>query len=314
MPITELDFEASTGLQSELAATASRISEEEKARLSRFLTPEDYIGINRKHSHFQDLVSVIGRFSKPCKILDIGAGQGLSTVYFSSLGHHVSAIEPSREACEVIDMLAQQFSLPIAVYLGTAETSDQISSDKFDLIIFNSSLHHCDDPILALKNAKNLLKPDGDLYLVNEPILKPFRSKRWYYRRLKTHPVQMGHYGGNEHIYYAWEYRRLLKRSGFTEFETFPTSFISDPRKALRLMLDHNVDGNPVYSNSKVLVHYAWVLLLSKIASRKFLRAIFVRLSLLPVSFRVSLKKVPEKGTHFLLILASLLRNGKYQK
>ncbi|HBG04316.1 MAG TPA: hypothetical protein DDY22_01885 [Geobacter sp.] len=38
-----------------------------------------------------------------------------------------------------------------------------LSEQQFDYILFNSSLHHCDDPVKALRAAFRLLKPGGEI-------------------------------------------------------------------------------------------------------------------------------------------------------
>lgn len=284
MAVISLKFKASIGLSEELKATGNRINEKAlNNALEKATSADAYTKNSQKHAHFWDLMR-LGQSAKPgSKILDIGAGQGASTIYFASLGHEVSALEPSLEACQVVEAVSKKVGAKVSIYRGTAEVCDQIS-ERFDHVVFNSSLHHCDDPLLALKNAKSLLLPGGKVHLVNEPILKIFRSKRWYYKRLKTHPLQMGHYGGNEHIYYYWEYKKMLKMAGLRHINTTPSHAITEPRKSLQLMIDHNLDGQAIYSDQKLWLHYGWNLFLSKMTRHPFFRNALERMSLLPVS------------------------------
>lgn len=87
----------------------------------------------------------------------------------------------------------------------------------FDAIIFNSSFHHCDHVSEVLANVRQKLHEGGSIVLVNEPVLKIYRTKSWFYRTLKENPEKVGHYGGNEHIYRYGEYVDFLQKAGFNK-------------------------------------------------------------------------------------------------
>lgn len=98
---------------------------------------------------------------------------------------------------------------------STGEEMRDSVQGKFDIVHFHSSLHHCDDPVSALKNAKALLKSGGRIYLVCEPTLHVFRSRGRFARMLTKDPKRVGHYGGNEHTYRVREYTKMLRQAGF---------------------------------------------------------------------------------------------------
>ena len=60
-----------------------------------------------------------------------------------------------------------------------------------------------------------------------EPTLKPWRSKKWFYHEMEVNPVKMGHYGGNEHIYYSWNYQRMLEKAQFSQIDWQPALQLS---------------------------------------------------------------------------------------
>jgi SAM-dependent methyltransferase len=169
----------------------------------------------------QQLAEVAARFPVPSRILDIGPGLGRSSIYLARQGHQVSAVEPALGLCRCLEQLSAAYGLPLNIYQVSAEGMDRLPDLAVDVCIFNASLHHCDDPLRALRNCHKLLVPRGKLFLLNEPQLRPFMSKARFYRLLEEKPRELAHYGGNEHIYYHREYRSLLKQAGFRQVRTF---------------------------------------------------------------------------------------------
>ncbi len=285
MPVHFLTFEPSQGLAAELAVHDEKIDAATlKAKLKksqkRFPTPETFFGPSLK-GPLRDLAAFLKHSPRGLKVLDVGFGPGESTVYLASLGHNVTGLEPSLRACSLLDGLAIRYGFHVNVYCGTGEILDQLPEANFDLIVFNASLHHCDDPQAVLNQCRKRLKSGGQIFL-HEPILKPFRTKAWYQRMLEEQPERMGHYGGNEHVYYVWEYRKFLHDAGFSRIQTKPwlfdtTSVIGDlkrdkAKKALRLM-------------PRILVHAAWNFTLWAAARFTPIREMLTRASLLPVDF-----------------------------
>lgn len=172
------------------------------------------------------------------RILDMGSGRGETCIYLANQGHKVSAIEPSLANCEFIEYAANFYNLNITIYLCNAESLDKIN-DKFDIIIFNSSLHHCDDPLLALKNCYQVLADGGTLLIANEPVLPFFRTKKWFLKRLSDNPGEMGNYGGNEHIYYYSEYENMIKRAGFKKIKSMLNIKYTDYNLAVQYLTDY---------------------------------------------------------------------------
>ena len=98
-----------------------------------------------------ELIEQLKRYPIPLKILDIGCGPGFSSIYMALQGHQVSALEPSPFDCKVLETNAAKMNVQIPIYQCTAEVINRIPEAQFDLCIFNSSLHHCEDPCIALQ-------------------------------------------------------------------------------------------------------------------------------------------------------------------
>lgn len=149
----------------------------------------------------------------PIRILDVGAGRGETSLYLANHGHQVYPVEPSYEFCQVIEYISERFGKDLVIYNSSIEHLD--ISEQFDAVIFNVSLHHCDDPVRALKNVHGLLRPEGRLFLISEPMLPFFKTHASVLEDLIAAPDELGHYGGNEHSYHCAEYVFMMKQAGF---------------------------------------------------------------------------------------------------
>jgi hypothetical protein len=146
-------------------------------------------------------------------------------------------------------------------------------------------LHHCDDPIQALKAAFKVLKRGGTIFLVNENFLRPWMSKQRYQRLLCADPIGMGHYGGNEHAYFNWEYASMLKKAGFSAVLKLPPT-LKDPLDKLEYILTIRIEGQRVYRRaSAVLMRLCYYMLEHRLYST-ILFELFARASIFPCHFK----------------------------
>lgn len=225
---------------------------------------------------------------KRLKILDIGVGRGESSVYLASKGHQVFSVEPCLEFCYLIEFVSRKFNLDIMPICTVGEMLDKLGEKDFDIVIFNSSLHHCDEPALALNNVRSLLKPGGSIFLCSETQLKLWVSKKKWYELLNKYPEQFGHYGGNEHAYYNWEYVGMLKTAGFTGVQILPSMQFLSP--ILRISLDFKKNNNAYTKKPEnewkyfIRIAYYYVMLL--LTRNTFSFRLFSKWSLIPGHYR----------------------------
>jgi SAM-dependent methyltransferase len=272
----------SAGVQAEALILDGFLAERQE--FLRAGSPDEYwrTGVSQAPYQYSKLFE---RLPTGSKILDVGVGFGQSSVYLATCGHTVFAVEPSLSMCNVICEAARRFSLPITAVQGVGENLSRIGAADFDVVVFNSSLHHCDQPITAIAEAFTCLRPGGQLVLANENMLKPWTTQKRYKRLLEIDPVGMGHYGGNEHSYHNKDYVKMVKTC-FNDVELVIPS-VDSALDELETLLSRTLRGARIYStNHSVLLRFVFYIFKEKIRKRPALYRLFARLSLMPVHFR----------------------------
>jgi SAM-dependent methyltransferase len=102
---------------------------------------------------FQKRANIINNLSKPGRVLEVGCSTGTFLFLLSKKGWQVTGIEISKPAAKK------------GLNVTTKKFEDTEFKEKFDLIIFNHTLEHVDDPIGCIEKASSLLKNGGLLYI-----------------------------------------------------------------------------------------------------------------------------------------------------
>jgi|WetSurMetagenome_2_1015567.scaffolds.fasta_scaffold01868_9 SAM-dependent methyltransferase len=282
--IHRLTAEFSAGVTQENAVNNDAARQHE-AFLDSCRTAVEYYENGVSPAHF-DYAIFVARFGeRKLRVLDIGVGQGESSVFLAVRGHSVVAVEPSIGYCRLIAAAAEKFELDVTPILTVGEEIDRIGENVFDVVAFNASLHHCDDPARALRNAFHVLKSGGVIFLCSELQLHPWVRKGHWYERLKTHPVEMGHYGGNEHAYYSWEYHKMLRDAGFIGVTIEPLALALDPLRHIEIGITGRVQGKRIWNEWKTLSRTIWYIFAAKIIRFRSVFNILCGASLLPAQF-----------------------------
>lgn len=192
-------------------------------------------------------------------ILEIGCANGHLLQELQADGHKVWGVEPDQQAL----VLAQQRGLN--VFDGTAESlPPEVKSRQYDIIVMNHVLEHTRDPLLALRNAMQLLVDGGKLVMEvpNNSCIG-----------LKSSGISWMHLDVPRHLYFftPQSFRAICEKVGFeivsTQFNgyyrQFENSWINDERKIFSVfdsMASHQIVKPK--ENSKV---QAWKLLLKTI-------------------------------------------------
>ncbi|MCG3205580.1 MAG: hypothetical protein KCHDKBKB_02302 [Elusimicrobia bacterium] len=228
MSVTQILFPKSIELEKEMTFF-SGTSDGEKI-FSQFKTAEDLVRYVEQSFEYLDITRIPLMF-KPGRVLDVGVAYGLTSAYLALKGFDVTCVEPALKLCQDMDANFSRLGIKAQVVQGIGEVIDQIKG-PFELVVFYSSLHHCDDMDKTLSGARRVLVPGGKIFLF-EPVLKFYRSKAWFFRQMEEHPEKVGHYGGNEHIYRTSEYIDYLERVGFKNVTVVPSlTYSRAPKKA----------------------------------------------------------------------------------
>ena len=111
------------------------------------------------------------------RILEYGCGTGFSTITLAASRYQVTAVDINADALKVIDTLAAARGLKVTTFNGEFGSIPD-ESQKFDIILFYESFHHCLDFIPLLGKLHDQLAPDGTILFAGEPIFNDF-PKPW---------------------------------------------------------------------------------------------------------------------------------------
>jgi 2-polyprenyl-3-methyl-5-hydroxy-6-metoxy-1,4-benzoquinol methylase len=126
------------------------------------------------------------------QLLDFGCGMGEETVYFASLGAHVTSIDISEVGIEITRRRAERNGLSDRVDARVMRADPTEFPDaSFDMIHGLGILHHLPDLEQALLEVKRLLKPGGVAIFLeplgNSPVVESI--KEWLLARLDQNAV-----------------------------------------------------------------------------------------------------------------------------
>ena len=147
------------------------------------------------------------------RVLDLGAGRGISSYAFAKDGWTVTALEPDSSplvGANAIRALASQTGLLIDVVENRGE-SLPFAAGEFDVVYARQSLHHADDLGVLCREAGRVLKTGGVLVATREHVISRKADLQAF---LQGHPLH-ALYGG-EHAYLLSEYLEALRSGGVT--------------------------------------------------------------------------------------------------
>ncbi len=203
------------------------------------MTWEDTIKYIRKGPEFQDLVKKayfdtdlelnVDRFKNSLEfkktknilktyapeaqsILDVGCGNGISTINFAQLGYSVTAVEPDPSdtvGANAIRILKDRLQLKnIEIFQDFAEHI-KFEDNSFDVVYIRQAMHHANNLSDFIKECVRVLKPNGLLLTIRDHVIFNEEDKQWF---LRTHPLQK-FYGG-ENAFTPNEYKNAFLNAG----------------------------------------------------------------------------------------------------
>jgi ArsR family transcriptional regulator len=107
------------------------------------------------------------RIIPPLVVADLGSGEGLLSELLARRAKKVIAVDNSEKMVAFGANKAKKNGLKnLEFRLGDLE-NPPIDAHSVDLVILSQALHHASDPALTIKSAYKILKPSGQLWLLD---------------------------------------------------------------------------------------------------------------------------------------------------
>jgi SAM-dependent methyltransferase len=103
--------------------------------------------------------------------LEYGAGFGQTALALARLGVNVDTVDISQAFCQSVQQQADHFQVPLKAHLGQFGMNPR-PGQRYDLIFFYESFHHCLDWQALLRTLPELLAPGGRILLCGEPMVE----------------------------------------------------------------------------------------------------------------------------------------------
>ena len=178
------------------------------AAAARFCASEEWSGVKQLLENWL-----------PGDVLEFGAGRGITSFAFASIGCRVTAVEPDpssivgRGAIESLSRFATQ---PIHTLADWGEHVD-IPDESVDIVYCRAVLHHARDLPQLCREAFRVLRPGGVFLAEREHVLDRPEDLQVF---LDKHPLHY-RYGG-EHAYLLRDYQNSICRAGFRLKRSIP--------------------------------------------------------------------------------------------
>lgn len=146
------------------------------------------------------------------KVLDIGCGNGISSIAFALNGYEVTAVEPDSSltiGAGAIRQLVQHYQLQnIEVFEAFAEDI-KFPDQTYDIVYVRQAMHHAYDLDKFIAECARVLKKGGILVTIRDHVVFDEADKQWF---LESHPLQK--YYGGENAFSPTEYKNAMQKAG----------------------------------------------------------------------------------------------------
>ncbi len=186
--------------------TEAYLEENLTSNVKRFRQSNEFKStLQEIEKHFSD--------KRVIKVLDLGAGNGISSVSFALQGYQVVALEPDPSAtvgAEAIRISAMNFKTEKNLEVVEAwGESLPFENSSFDLVYGRQVMHHAHELDQFVLEASRVLKTGGMFMTTRDHVIKNEADKEAF---LERHPLHK-FYGGENAFTYK-EYTDAIKNAG----------------------------------------------------------------------------------------------------
>lgn len=107
---------------------------------------------------------------RPARVAEIGCGPGRATMFLTSEGHDVVAVDISESSLTRAARRA-----PRATFIKASNLALPLADETFDAVVSDGVIHHTPDAFLSLSENARILRGGGVLYL------GVYNRRRYYY-------------------------------------------------------------------------------------------------------------------------------------
>lgn len=145
------------------------------------------------------------------RLLDVGANTCWASNIFARRGLDVVAIDIAATELQGL-RTADYFFDDGAFFERVLSTMFDLAlaDESFDYVFCCEVLHHNDrsELLQTMRELFRVLRPGGQLLVINEPLRFPLRLKR-------DHAREVAEYEGHEHVFFLHQYLRAARSAGF---------------------------------------------------------------------------------------------------
>ena len=114
---------------------------------------------------YDHLLTLLDKDSRT--ILDLGVGNGWLSHRLTNLGHRLAAVDWLDDEQDGLGAI-RQYPLPFTCVQADFDMLP-FATCQFNVVIFNASLHYVPDLTRSLSKAHKLVKPNGQIFVVDSP-------------------------------------------------------------------------------------------------------------------------------------------------
>jgi len=155
------------------------------------------------------------RILPPYVVADLGSGEGLMAELLARKCKKVIAVDNSKRIVEFGKKRAQERGISNLEFRWGDLQDPPIEPETVDVVILSQALHHADEPTVAIKNAFKILRPSGQIVILDLEKHKFTQAKALY---------------GDKWLgFREGELHQWLEEAGFTNLEVSIVAREPDP-------------------------------------------------------------------------------------